>query len=92
MVLCGATASVTPLLTSATWPRNDAIGRPTSATEQQSDAIEATVAHRGQTPRKPQTTGGVPQRIAGAQRMIADGQGTTAERRVVTGTKQVSTA
>jgi hypothetical protein len=92
MVLCGATANVTPLLSSATWPLNDAIGQPTSATEQQSDAIEATVAHRGQTPRKPQTTGGAPHTIVGVQRTIADGQGTTAERRVATGTRQVSTA
>src|SRR4051794_14223701 len=67
---CGATTSVTPLLTSATWRRSDAIGRPTSATEWRSDAIDVTVAPRGQTPREPPTTGGSPHTIAAAQRTI----------------------
>jgi flagella basal body P-ring formation protein FlgA len=83
---------VTPLLTSATRRRSDAIGRPTSATAWRSDAIEVTVAPRGQNPRKPPTTVGAPQTIAAAQRTIAGGQGTTAGRRVAIGIRQVWTA
>jgi hypothetical protein len=84
--------SVTPLLTSATWRRSDATGRPMSATEQRRGAMEPTVAPRGATSRKPPTIGSGRPTIAVGRRTTVGAQGTIAARRVTTGIGQALTA
>jgi hypothetical protein len=83
---------VTPLLTSATWRRSDATGRPMSATEPRSGAIEPTVAPRCATPRKPPKTAGGLRTIAGGPHTTAGARGTIADMRVATGIRQALTA
>ena len=83
---------MTSLLTNATWPRIDATGRPTSATEQRRGAIDPTVTPRGATPRKPPTTAGVQRTIVGGPHTTAGARGTIADRRVATGIRQALTA